>query len=98
MQFEEFQLSKSNAQLAKKTVIEYLNNKENACANNFKAKPFDKNALNQKSATKSPTESAGGNSVAPRITECSPFNFKTEERLKLRQVDTNGNGGSSTQQ
>ena len=74
---------------------EYIQNKENACINQFKARPFDKNQI-QKSAGKSPTESVSTNSVAVnRITECSPFNFKTEERLKLKHIDNNN---SSAQQ
>lgn len=46
--FDEFHLSKSNAKLAKKTFIEYITNKENACSNQlFRARSFDRKKLEE---------------------------------------------------
>ena len=81
--FEEFVLSKSNTMLAKKTLDEYLQNKENNSANLFRARSFSRKLLEPSSKT-------------PRLefkkrqlTDFSPFNFKTEERLQMRNSVSN---------
>lgn len=55
-----------------------MNNKENTSANVFRAKSIDKKMFEQQE--KSPMTD-----IKPRkLTEFSPFNFKTEERIVLK--------------
>lgn len=78
--FEEFNLSKSNTKLAKRTLDEYMNDKENTSMNIFRAKSVDRKLFESKHDGKSPKTE-----VKPRrLTEFSPFNFKTEERRGLK--------------
>jgi hypothetical protein len=65
-------LSNSNASLAKKTLAEYLHNKENPGI--FKARALDKKILEQPAPTYTPGKG--------QVTEALPFVFKTDERIK----------------
>lgn len=71
-QFDEFQLSKSNKKLAKRTIEEYLTNKENHSS--FKARSLDRKILEE--ATFRVHLSDG----KKRVTSQSPFKLMTEER------------------
>jgi 5-methylcytosine-specific restriction endonuclease McrBC regulatory subunit McrC len=83
--FEEFNLSKSNTKLAKKTLVEYLNDKENTSQNIFRARSLDKKILETGKPDKSPSGVSTGSELKPRrLTEFSPFNFKTDERIAMR--------------
>lgn len=69
--FNEFSLSNSNAHLGKRTLGEYLLNKENSTT--FKALPLDKKILEHAITPRK---------EKPQVTEASPFTFRTDERLK----------------
>ena len=75
--FDEFKLSKSNGKLAKRSLFEYLKDKENN-GTGFRARSFSKNKFEQQLQCPK-TE------VKPkRMTAFSPFKFRTEERLRLK--------------
>lgn len=65
-EFEEFSLSRSNAHLAKKTLVEYLINKENTQI--FRARSFDPNKLNLTPKSNLDVKKA-------QATQFSPFTF-----------------------
>ena len=75
--FDEFRLSQSNTKLGKRTLEEYLLNKENASQNVFRARSLDKNLFLQKTPRTDVKQK--------RITEQSPFALRTEERRFLRK-------------
>lgn len=85
MVFEEFNLSKSNAKLGKRTFIEYVQNKENNL-NVFRARSVDKKIYQAKTPKVL--------NKKRKLTEFSPFNFKTEERKAFKQQNASDESDS----
>ena len=71
--FDQFSLSHSNAHLAKKTLVEYVSNKENPVQ--FKARALDHKMFEHDPSTPHKPK---------HVIETTPFVFKTDERLKNR--------------